>query len=98
MGRYRVLAWNGIPAQVKASDDSGRRASRTLPDWFQQEIDRVAMRDGLVGSDEYLAGWQWSEFTTQPGSADDVADAVVDELVASWRMRSDGPRPADQSE
>ncbi len=96
--RYRILAWNGIPAQVTATDETGGRANRMLPDWFGQEIDRVAMRDGLVASDEYLARWQWSEFTTQPGSAADVADAVVEELVAGWRLRPDGPRQADSPE
>ena len=85
MGRFKVLAWNGIPAQVKATDENGKRANRALPDWFQQEIDRVAMRGGLAGSDAYLAGWQWSDETERAGSADEVADAVVDGLVIEWR-------------
>lgn len=89
MARYRVLSWNGIPAQVKATDETGGRANQTLPDWFAQEIDRVAMRDGLIGDDAYLAGWSWSEDAERPGSAVEVTDAVVAELVASWRR--DGP-------
>jgi hypothetical protein len=91
MARYRVLSWRGIPAQVKASgDDGGRAVSRQLSDWFVQEIDRVAMRDGLVGSDAYLAEWKWSEYRERPGSADEVADAVAAELEAEWAERRGG--------
>ena len=49
MARYRILAWQDIPTQVQAGDGSGR-VSRHLPDWFMQEVDRVAMRDGLTGA------------------------------------------------
>ena len=87
MARYRVLSWRGIPAQVKASDEGGRPASRQLADWFVQEIDRVAMREGLIGSDEYLQHWEWSEYLERPGSADEVADAFVGELEADWAAR-----------
>ena len=83
MARYRVLSWRGIPAQVKAWDE-GRPVSRPLPEWFQQEIDRVATRDGLVGSDAYLEEWSWSGEQELTGSADEVASAVVEQLVAGW--------------
>ena len=84
MARYRVLRWRDIPAQVRAQDERGR-VTRPLPDRFQQEIDRVAMRDGLAGTDDYLAGWEWSRDVERAGSAEEVATAVVDELVAEWR-------------
>lgn len=84
MARYRVLRWRGIPAQVRAQDGSGR-ITLPLPDWFQQEIDRVAMREGLAATDDYLAGWEWSEDAELPGSAAEVGTAVVDQLVANWR-------------
>jgi hypothetical protein len=82
MARYRVMAWRGIPSQVKATDESGAAASRMLPDRFQQEIDRIAVRDGLVGTDEYLDLWAWSAEAERPGTADEVADAVAAELAA----------------
>lgn len=88
MARYRVLSWQGIPAQVKAIDEDGRRVSRALPDWFTQEIDRVAMRDGLIGTEAYLEGWTWSADVDAPGSAADVADAAVADQVARWNERS----------
>jgi hypothetical protein len=55
-----------------------------MPTWFGQEIDRVAMREGLTGTDDYLEQFQWSDETEVPGSAADAADAVVARLAAEW--------------
>jgi hypothetical protein len=77
---YRVLAWQGVPSVVRAFDADGRTVSQQLPDWFQQEIDRRAMEQGLTGSDEYLAQWEWSEAQERPGSPEAVLAEVVAEL------------------
>ncbi len=84
MARYRILAWKDIPAQVQATDDTGARVNRMLPGWFGAEIDRVAMRDGLAGTDDYLEMFAWSDEAERAGSAEEVADAVVAELIAEW--------------
>ena len=84
MARYRILAWRDIPAQVQATDDAGAKANRTMPGWFGAEIDRVAMRDGLAGTDDYLEKFAWSDETERAGSADEVADALVAELIDTW--------------
>ena len=52
--QVRVLYWQEIPSLIRVTLDDGTQQSRQLPDWFQQEIDRVAMEQGLVGSDAYL--------------------------------------------
>jgi hypothetical protein len=83
---YRVLSWRGIPAQVKATDASGASVSRQLPPFFQQEIDRVAMREGLMETDVYLELWTWSEERERDGSADAVAEALVAELAEEWQQ------------
>jgi hypothetical protein len=90
MARYRILSWRGIPAQLKVYPESGRPRSIQLPDWFGQEIDRVAMREGLIGSDEYLELWEWSGDEERPGTADEVAAEVAAELEARWREQADG--------
>lgn len=79
-----MLTWGAIPTSVKAQDDAGRRVSRPMPDWFGQEVDRVAMQEGLTGSDAYLDGFVWSEPAEEPGDAAVVADAVVARLVIEW--------------
>ncbi len=82
MAGYQVLYWRDIPAQVRVH--GGRRPlSRQMPDWFQLEIDRVAMRDGLTGTDAYLDAWHWSEkleWTGAEEEADEVAEAIVRQL------------------
>jgi hypothetical protein len=88
LARYRILAWKEIPAQVQATDDTGAKTNRKLPGWFGAEIDRVAMRDGLAGTDDYLEKFAWSDEIERAGSADEVADAVVAELVAAWGAAS----------
>jgi Virulence factor len=77
--RVQVLYWQDIPSVIKADD-----VKRQLPDWFQQEIDRVAMSQGLLGSDEYLAHWAWRDLGERDGSAHDALDALEAELVADF--------------
>jgi hypothetical protein len=85
VARYRILSWRGIPAQVKVfPEGEGKPLSVVLPDKFQQEIDRVAMSEGLIGADAYLEQWQWSEDLERPGSPEEVLDSVLAELEARW--------------
>ena len=87
MATYRVMSWRDIPSQVKATDDSGATVSKMMPGTFQQEIDRVAMAEGLIESDEYLEAWSWSAEAERDGSAEAVATAVVAELADSWQQK-----------
>ena len=82
MARYQVLYWQSVPSVVKAVDDDGTELKRQLPDWFQQEIDKRAMTQGLVGNDAYLEQWRWTDPEEREGSAADVLDAVARELEA----------------
>jgi hypothetical protein len=70
----QVLYWQDVPSVVKAPDGSKRQ----LSDWFQQEIDRRAMEQGLVGSDAYLEHWHWED---AEGTLDDVVDAFEREFA-----------------
>jgi hypothetical protein len=76
---YRVMSWRGIPSQVKVIDDTGATVSKMLPAFFQQEIDRVAMAEELVGSDEYLEAWTWS---------DEIERELAAELTAAWQREN----------
>jgi hypothetical protein len=80
--RVQVLYWQEIPSLVRVTADDGSQLSRQLPEWFQTEIDRVAMEQGLVGSDAYLEQWQWGAPEERDGAVNDVLDAVEAELVA----------------
>jgi hypothetical protein len=79
MASYQVMFWKHIPAHVKAWDEKGE-VKRLLPDRFQAAIDAYAMKDGSTDMDAYLEGWRWGATEERPGSAEDVASAVVTEL------------------
>jgi len=87
MARFQVLLWGDIPSVVKAFADDGTAVSRQLDGWFQQEIDREAMRLGLTGSDEYLEQWHWGDTDERSGKPEDVLDAVERELEAAFEAR-----------
>lgn len=85
MTEFQVLAWKGIPAQVRVSS-SGKRFSRQLPERYQKEIDRVAMEEGMWGTDAYLGEWKWSNREERAGNADQVLDSIVEELINKWDL------------
>jgi hypothetical protein len=76
--RFQVLYWQDVPSLVRVFADDGSHVSHQLPDWFQQEIDRRAMEQGLIGSDAYLEQFRWGETEERTESADDVVAAVAD--------------------
>ena len=80
MARFQILYWQEVPSVLQAFADDGSSVKRQLPDWFQQEIDRQAMEQGLVGSDAYLEQWHWGEVDERPGTPDEVLDALEREL------------------
>ena len=83
MAEYQVLYWKDIPAQVRVFDGK-RRVARQMPSRFQDAIDRRAMKEGLAGTDAYLAHWQWSERQERPGDPQAVLAAVVRDLEGSY--------------
>ena len=78
MIQYQVLYWRAIPVQIKLF--AGRRpSSHTLPGRFQLAIDRIAMQEGLVGTDAYLDQWHWSAKQERAGTPEDVLQTLLRE-------------------
>ena len=76
MIQYQVLYWRDIPAQIKLF--VGRRPrSHALPTRFQLAIDRIAMQEGLVGTDAYLDQWHWSAKQERTGTPEDVLQTIL---------------------
>ena len=83
MALYQILYWKNIPAQVRVFE--GRKPiSQPMPDRFQTDIDRIAMKEGLTGADEYLDQWRWTEKRERPGNARDVLSTLVKELESEY--------------
>ena len=79
MATYRIVAWRGVPTSVEVSDSS-ETVTRALSERFQMLIDSAAMQLGIDDSDAYIEQWARGEAQERPGSAQEVADAVVADL------------------
>ena len=95
MARYRLVHWKDVPSVVEAADGE-RTVRRQLSQKFQELIDALAMREDATGEDAYLAGWGQGDWQERPGTADEVAAAVADEIEAGFQallMRRFMPKP-----
>ena len=82
MAQLTVVSWRDIPAQVIVK--AGRQtAKRELSKRFIESIDRVAMRQGLAGTDDYLEQWRRSD----PVSCGDDLEAEADRAVIEIESR-----------
>ena len=81
MAQYQILYWSDIPVQIKLFVGK-RPRSHQLPARFQTWVDRIAMAEGLTGTDAYLDLWQWSEKLEQTGEADEVLEELLRETEA----------------
>ena len=82
MTTVRIMYWQDVPSLLEATGGDGTTVKRQLPDWYQQEIDKRAMTQGLIESGAYLEQWHWGEIEERPGTPDEVLDAVERELDA----------------
>ena len=83
MPQVQILYWRQIPAQVRVF--GGRRPlTEPLPERFQQEIDRVAMREGLASTDHYLDQWAWSEKQECEGDPEQLLRETIQSLIVSF--------------
>jgi cvfA/B/C family virulence factor len=78
---YRILYWQEIPSQIRATDDLDE-VTVQLHSRFMERIDQLAAQRGLQGTDDYLAQWHWSDEQEREGTAEDVARALERELEA----------------
>lgn len=86
MAVYQILYWKHIPVQVRVFKGK-KTISREMPARFQADVDRIAMEEGLHGSDSYLDEWYWTEKRERPGNADLVLNTLLHELEADYADR-----------
>ena len=86
MATYQVLYWKNIPAQIKVYEGN-RGHSYELSEAFQKEIDRVAMEQGLFGTDEYLDQFKWSEKREISGTPEEVKDRLIKQFEKELSSR-----------
>ncbi len=79
MTEYQITYWRDLPSLVTARDGDAV-AKVELPPRFAEQIDQVAMDEGLTGSDAYLEGWRRGEWTTGDGTPSELVAAVIARL------------------
>jgi len=83
MAEYQITSWRDLPSMVVAREGDVVAKVQLAPR-LQLAIDEAAMRLGDVGSDDYLAGWQKSDWAKGEGSPEELVATVVSALEASW--------------
>ena len=83
MATVQIYHWKDIPYGVRARDENGR-VTKQLPRGFEATVDAAAMAEGQTEADQYQAGFRWGEAEERPGTAEEAAQAVVDEIVAAY--------------
>lgn len=84
MATYKILYWQEIPVQIKADGD-GESVKLQISDNVMTVVDAVAMKQGMINSDDYLEQWHWTEPAERPGSAQEVAQALQQELIPTLK-------------
>ena len=84
MATYQVTYWQEIPSQVEAKEPGGKAHKQMLSQRFQELIDIIATKRKLDASDDYIGQWNKGQKTEKPGSPEQVAKAVAEELEAQF--------------
>jgi hypothetical protein len=84
MAVVKIMYWQDIPCSVRAEEGRRNRVVRKLPDIYMAVVDAVAMKEGLIGSDDYQNAFEWGEAEERPGTPEEAADAVVAEVLARY--------------
>jgi hypothetical protein len=86
MALFQILYWQDIPSQVKAWDDFDE-VKVELSSKFIMKIDHSAKEQRLISEDDYLAQWKWSEEEKRPGTPEEVAEAIKNELEEKFNTK-----------
>ena len=83
MTKVQIYYWKDIPFGVRARDENGR-VTKQLPRAFEAAVDAAAMAEGRTEAEQYREGFRWGDAEERPGSAEEAAQAVVEEIVAAY--------------
>ena len=76
MTKIFILSWQNIPSVIEARDSNGIEKVE-LSKRFSELIDLVAMKKGIVGTDDYLQDWKKKKLS----STNKTAKQVVLEML-----------------
>ena len=76
MTKIFILSWQDIPTVIEARDSNGIEKVE-LSKRFSELIDLIAMKKGIVGTDDYLRDWKKKKLS----STNKTAKQVVLEML-----------------
>lgn len=89
MARAQVTYWREIPLLVRAWDGM-EEVTVPLSPRFQDLVDRVAMLEGRVAADAYLAEWRTGPEEDHSGTPREVAQRLAGAFEAAFeRLRQE---------
>ena len=71
MTKIFILSWQNIPSVIEARDSNGIEKVE-LSKRFSELIDLVAMKKGIVGTDDYLQDWKKKKLSSSNKTAKQV--------------------------
>ena len=71
MTKIFILFWQDIPTVIEARDATGIEKVE-LSKRFSELVDLIAMKKGLVGTDDYLQNWKKKKFPSTQKTAKQV--------------------------
>ena len=71
MTKIFILSWQNIPSVIEARDSNGIEKVE-LSKRFSELIDLVAMKKGIVGTDDYLRDWKKKKLSSTNKTAKQV--------------------------
>ncbi len=83
MAKYSGLYWQDIPSVIEAKDGPATHTVQLSPR-TPAMIAATAMRQGPAGTAAYLEPWRRGTRVVRDGSAEQVANAVKEELEAQY--------------
>ena len=71
MTKIFILSWQDIPTVIEARDSNGIEKAE-LSKRFSELIDLIAMKKGIVGTDDYLRDWKKKKLSSTNKTAKQV--------------------------
>ncbi len=85
MAKLSVLYWQDIPTIVEGRDKHGVQKVE-LSKRFGELVDMIAMRKGLVGTDQYLQNWKRKRIPDSDLSASQSVHDLVKEFEERYEQ------------
>ncbi len=95
MTKIFILSWQDIPTVIEARDSNGIEKVE-LSKRFSELIDLIAMKKGIVGTDDYLRDWKKKKLSSTNKTAKQVVLEISEYFEGKYEeIKSDALKTID---